>query len=51
MLGYVREGDTIRVASLDRLARNLDDLRRLVYELTAKGVRVEFVKESLSFTG
>lgn len=51
MLAYVREGDTIRVASLDRLARNLDDLRRLVSELTAKGVRVEFVKESLSFTG
>ena len=51
MLGYVREGDTVRVASLDRLARNLDDLRRLVTELTAKGVRVEFVKEALTFTG
>lgn len=51
MLGYVREGDTVRVASLDRLARNLDDLRRLVTDLTAKGVRVEFVKEALTFTG
>jgi len=51
MIGYVREGDTVRVASLDRLARNLDDLRRLVTDLTGKGVRVEFVKEALTFTG
>lgn len=51
LVGYVREGDTVRVASLDRLARNLDDLRRLVTDLTAKGVRVEFVKEGLTFTG
>jgi DNA invertase Pin-like site-specific DNA recombinase len=51
MLAYVREGDTVRVGSLDRLARNLDDLRRLVTELTAKGIRVEFIKEGLTFTG
>lgn len=51
MVAYVREGDTVRVASLDRLARNLDDLRRLVTELTAKGVRVEFLNEGLIFTG
>ena len=50
-LAYVREGDTLRVASLDRLARNLDDLRRLVSDLTVKGVRVEFIKEGLTFTG
>ena len=50
-LDYVRSGDTVRVASLDRLARNLDDLRRLVTDLTAKGVRVEFIKEGLTFTG
>lgn len=29
LLDCVRSGDTVRVASLDRLARNLDDLRRL----------------------
>lgn len=51
MVKYVRQGDTVRVASMDRLARNLDDLRRLVRDLTAKGVRVEFVKEGLTFTG
>ncbi|WP_045878767.1 recombinase family protein [Pseudofrankia sp. DC12] len=51
MLAFVREGDTVLVHSMDRLARNLDDLRRLVRTLTAKGVRVEFVKEGLTFTG
>ncbi|UAK30276.1 recombinase family protein [Nocardia sputi] len=51
LLEFVRDGDTVIVHSMDRLARNLDDLRRLVRTLTSKGVRVEFVKESLSFTG
>ena len=50
-LDYVREGDTFVVHSMDRLARNLEDLRRVVRTLTGKGVRVEFVKESLAFTG
>ena len=36
---------------MDRLARNLDDLRRLVQTLTKRGIRIEFVKECLSFTG
>jgi len=51
MLAYVREGDEILVHSMDRLARNLDDLRRLVQTLTKRGVKVTFIKESMSFTG
>ncbi len=51
LVSFVRNGDTVIVHSMDRLARNLDDLRRLVRELTAKGVRVQFVKEQLTFTG
>ena len=51
MLGFVREGDTVVVHSMDRLARNLDDLRRLVQKLTQRGVRIEFLKEGLVFTG
>ena len=51
LLRFAREGDTVVVHSMDRLARNLDDLRALVQGLTRKGVRVEFVKESLVFTG
>ncbi len=51
MLAFVREGDTVLVHSMDRLARNLDDLRATVRSLTARGVRVQFVKEQLTFTG
>ena len=51
LLSFVRDGDTVVVHSMDRLARNLDDLRRLVQKLTKRGVRIEFVKESLTFTG
>ncbi|MBF4616302.1 recombinase family protein [Curtobacterium sp. VKM Ac-1376] len=51
MIGFVRDGDTVVVHSMDRLARNLEDLRRLVRRLTDKKVRVEFVKEQLTFTG
>ena len=51
MIHYVRDGDTVVVHSMDRLARNLDDLRRLVRDLTGRGVRVRFVKEGLTFTG
>lgn len=51
LLAFVREGDTVVVHSMDRLARNLDDLRRLVQDLARRGIRIEFVKEGLTFTG
>ncbi len=51
LLSFAREGDTVVVHSMGRLARNLDDLRRLVQTLTKRGIRIEFVKECLSFTG
>lgn len=51
LLSFVRDGDTVVVHSMDRLARNLDDLRRVVQGLTKRGVRIEFVKECLTFTG
>lgn len=50
-LEYLREGDTLHIHSMDRLARNLDDLRKLVKGLIARGVAVRFEKESLTFTG
>jgi DNA invertase Pin-like site-specific DNA recombinase len=50
-LRYVRDGDSLIVHSMDRLARNTEDLLRVVRELTAQGVRVEFIKEGLTFTG
>lgn len=41
LLAFVRDGDAVIVHSMDRLARNLDDLRRLVRTMTDQGVRVE----------
>ncbi|MFO9773311.1 recombinase family protein, partial [Escherichia sp. WS449] len=51
LISFARTGDTVVVHSMDRLARNLDDLRRIVQTLTQRGVHIEFVKEHLSFTG
>ncbi len=51
LTGYVREGDTVICHSMDRLARNLDDLRKVVLGFTDRGVRVRFEKEDLTFTG
>ena len=49
MLAHVRDQDVIVVASMDRLARSVVDLDRLVTELTAGGVDVRFLKEGLMF--
>ena len=51
LLSYAREGDTIVVHSMDRLARNVDDLRRIVQQQTKRGIKVQFIKENLTFTG
>ena len=44
-------GDTVIIHSMDRLARNLIDMKNIVSELVAKGVQVQFVKEQLIFSG
>jgi len=49
MMRFVREGDTVYVHSMDRLARNLDDLRKTVRSFIGKGITVMFVKEKLTF--
>jgi DNA invertase Pin-like site-specific DNA recombinase len=50
-IDYMRDGDTLVVHSMDRLARNVDDLRRIVKSLTAGDITVRFCKENLTFTG
>src|SRR4030095_13388261 len=50
-LEYCRDGDTLLIHSMDRLARNAEDLLRIVRELTGRGVSVEFVKNHLTFSG
>ncbi|MFJ5872801.1 recombinase family protein [Dietzia maris] len=46
---YLRDGDELVVASMDRLARSLVDLKQIVGEITAKGASVEFVHERATY--
>jgi DNA invertase Pin-like site-specific DNA recombinase len=51
MLEFVREDDIIIVHSMDRLARNLKDLKELVDGLVNRKIQVHFLKENLQFSG
>lgn len=46
---YLREGDSLFVHSMDRMARNVEDMLRMVRELNNKGVSVQFIKENMNF--
>ena len=48
---WLRDTDVLHVHSIDRLARNLQDLQHIVQTLTDKGVTVVFHKENLTFSG
>lgn len=47
MLEYVREGDTLIVESISRLARSTKDLLQIVETLTNKGVQFVSLKENI----
>src|SRR5690625_2880057 len=49
MLDHVREGDTVYVTKIDRLARSIIDLNKIVTELNEKGVNVVFINENMTF--
>lgn len=51
LLNYVRYGDTVIVHSLDRLARNLEDLLAIISQLHQKGVIFKSIKENLTLDG
>jgi DNA invertase Pin-like site-specific DNA recombinase len=44
-------GSTVVVHSMDRLARSLSDLLKIVENLTERGIAVQFVKEGKTFRG
>ena len=50
MLSNIREGDEITCLSMDRLSRSLADLIKLVDEITSRGAKITFQKESMTFT-
>ena len=50
MLAYIREGDTVIVESISRLARSTKDLLNIVEQITAKGAEFISLKESIDTT-
>ncbi len=51
MMHYLREGDTLHVHSLDRLGRNMNDLKNTIEILQKRGVSIIFYKENIHFNG
>jgi DNA invertase Pin-like site-specific DNA recombinase len=51
LIEYAREGDVIHCHDISRMARNTEDLLRLVKEFTEQGISLKFHKEHLEFTG
>lgn len=51
LMDYVRDDDYVYVDSMDRLARNVQNLRKIIDTLNTKGVTIHFVKENLIFSG
>lgn len=50
MLDYVREGDVLTIAKLDRLARSLPDLLRITACLEEKGVQLRCLDQAIDTT-
>lgn len=48
-IAYIRAGDTLRISSMDRLARSLTDLQQIVDEIVAKGATVYFIRENQTY--
>ena len=49
MLDYIRDGDEVRVYSIDRLARDLRDLQSIIEQINEKDATITFLKEKLTF--
>ena len=49
MINYIRDGDTVIVHSIDRLARDLRDLQDIIEKINVKGAAISFQTEGLTF--
>lgn len=47
MMDYARDGDIIYVVSMDRFARNLNDLLSVTKDLQDRGIAIHFLKENI----
>ena len=50
MMDYIRDGDTVIVESISRIARNTRDLLSIIATLTEKGVEFVSLKENIDTT-
>lgn len=51
MLDYAREDDIIIVHSMDRLCRNVFDLKKIANELVSRQIQIKFIKENITIDG
>lgn len=49
LLDHVRADDEVYITKIDRLARSITDLNKIVQQLTDKGVSVHFISEGMTF--
>lgn len=49
MLKHTRAGDTVYITKIDRLARSIPDLHKIVGALNEKGVSIHFIQDNLQF--
>lgn len=49
LMRHVREGDEVIVAKIDRLARSISDLHKIVESLSDKGISIRFIQDNLTF--
>jgi DNA invertase Pin-like site-specific DNA recombinase len=47
VLDFLREGDTLTITRIDRLARSIGDLQDIVRELRAKGVKLKATEQPI----
>ena len=47
LIEFLREGDTLVVTRIDRLARSVKDLQDIVHELKAKGVKLKATEQPI----
>lgn len=50
-LANLQQDDNLHIQSIDRVARNIDDLQALIDQLINKGIALHFHSEQITFTG
>ena len=49
LISHVRQGDEVYITKIDRLARSIGDLNKIVERLANKGASIHFIQDNLTF--